>query len=161
MNSTYFNFDGIFYKQTFGTPIVSVISPFLLKLSWRIWKILHLIFIDAFNSFHPRLQFICEIGTNNKIRFLDIELIKYMWVWENYIFRLNVKFFSAHPIENKITVIENSVDKAVIFPHESFHKENLNIIGKILVLNHYPQKLIWMFREQLAEFFKMTYVGTD
>ena len=32
MNSTYFKFNGKFYKQKFGTPIGSVISPVLAEM---------------------------------------------------------------------------------------------------------------------------------
>lgn len=176
MNSTYFKFNGKFYKQKFGTPIGSVISPILAeivmddlekfvfdKLDFELPFYFRYVddtilcvplvklqtVIDTFNSFHPRIQFTYEIEKNNSISFLDLELIKLQngniitnWFRKiTYSGRL-LNFFSAHPFQNKIAIIKNLVDRAICLSHESFHTQNLNIIRKILFLNHYPKQLI-------------------
>ena len=40
------------------------------------------------------------------------------------------------------SVIKNLVDRAVRLSRESSHSENLDVVRKILVFNHYPQDLI-------------------
>lgn len=103
MNSTYFKFNGSFYRQKFGTPIGSVISPILAEMVMEDLEIfvfekldfvlpfyfryvddtllcvplskLQMV-IDTFNSFHPKLQFTHEIEQDKKINFLDIEVIR-------------------------------------------------------------------------------------
>lgn len=99
LNSIYFVFNGIFYQQTFGTPMGSPspiitdivlqdletkalkrlsFSPFFfryvddvaLAASSSCFK--HI--LDTFKTFHPRLQFTMEVGENNKLNFLDVTL---------------------------------------------------------------------------------------
>ena len=94
MNSTYFKFNGKFYKQKFGTPISSVIYPILFEIVMEDWEEFVLekldfelpfyfryvddtilfvplhkiqILIDSFNSFHPRMQFTYEREINHRI----------------------------------------------------------------------------------------------
>ena len=45
-------------------------------------------------------------------------------------------------MQNKVAMIKNRVDKAASFSHESIHLEHLNVMRKILFLNHEPQYLI-------------------
>jgi len=102
MDSTYFTFNDKLYRQKFGTPMGSSLSPIiadlvLIDLETRalerfgfdvpfyvryvddIATAVHYTQIDRllniFNSFHPRIQFIIKIG-GNKLNFLDITLIK-------------------------------------------------------------------------------------
>ena len=103
MNSTKFKFNGEFYKQKFGTPIGSVISPMLAEIVMedlertvfeRLGFFVPFYFryvdntllcvpldklqtvTDAFNGYHPRIQFTHEMERNNRISFLDLEIIK-------------------------------------------------------------------------------------
>ena len=107
------------------------------------------ILIDGFNSFHPRLQFTYEREINNRISFLDLELIRLAdggiitnWYRKNTYSGRILNFLSFHPFSNKIVVVKNLVDRAIGLSHDSFHYENLNILRKILFLNHYPPALI-------------------
>jgi len=101
-DSTYFIFDGVIYKQKFGTPMGSPLSPIISDLVMRdleeralekldfspsfyfryVDDIAMTIPVDSvertlniFNSLHPRLQFTVEIG-GELLNFLDIIIIK-------------------------------------------------------------------------------------
>ena len=101
LDSTYFSFDNTIYKQNFGTPMGSPLSPIVVNLvirrlegkvlmlfqdvyffiivmlmicvRWYLSKIDSL--LNVFNSFHPRLQFTLEIG-DESLNFLDVIIIK-------------------------------------------------------------------------------------
>ena len=85
----------------------------------------------------------------SRISFLDLELIRLAdggiitnWYRKNTYSGRILNFLSFHPFSNKIAVVKNLVDRAIGLSHDSFHYENLNIIRKILFLNHYPPALI-------------------
>ena len=102
LNSTYFSFNGRTYKQIYGTPMGSPLSPIIADivmqdLEERAIRLLpfklpiymryvddilcsvpfqqaeHV--LDTFNSLHHRLQFTMEINKNNVINFLDVTII--------------------------------------------------------------------------------------
>ncbi|XP_071649570.1 uncharacterized protein [Temnothorax longispinosus] len=101
LDSTYFSFNNKVYKQNFGSPMGSPLSPDLADLvlqdietrAMRMFNF-HIPFffryvddiamaipndtvdftLQTFNSFHPRLQFTIEIG-DNKLNFLDTTII--------------------------------------------------------------------------------------
>jgi len=102
LNSTYFTFDNIIYKQNFGTPMGSPLSPILADIvmqdleSQAIMELnIHLPFyyryvddivlltpenrvndiLDTFNSIHNRLHFTLEKEKNRTLNFLDLSLI--------------------------------------------------------------------------------------
>jgi len=102
LHSTFFVFNNKFYKQTYGAPMGSPLSPiiadlFLQKLETDVLNnlpikpIFYFRFVDdialsttytflndllhKFNSYHPRLKFTLEIG-DNSLNFLDLTLIK-------------------------------------------------------------------------------------
>ncbi|XP_018366339.1 PREDICTED: uncharacterized protein LOC108763331 [Trachymyrmex cornetzi] len=101
LESTYFAFDNQFYKQTFGTPMGSPLSPIvanlvMAELESRVLGEIHFrvpfyyryvddvvlcipneevdTILEKFNAFHPRLQFTLEVG-GNSINFLDTTII--------------------------------------------------------------------------------------
>jgi len=102
LHSTYFMFNNKYYKQTFGAPMGSPLSPIVADLALQRLEtdILNKLtikptffyrFVDdialaapyssldnllhMFNSFHPRLSFTMEVG-GNTLNFLDLSLIK-------------------------------------------------------------------------------------
>ena len=103
MNSTKFKFNGKFYKQMFGTPIGSVISPMLAEIVMKdlektVFERLEFVvpfyfrYVDdtllcvpldklqkvivTFNDYHPRIQFTHKMERNNRISFLDLKIIE-------------------------------------------------------------------------------------
>jgi len=101
LESTYFSFDNQIYKQNFGTPMGSPLSPMIADIVMQDLERVVLETFDfdipfyyryvddivlavptskidsvfkKFNSIHPKLQFTIEIG-NNSINFLDVTII--------------------------------------------------------------------------------------
>jgi len=102
LESTYFSFNMVTYKQVFGTPMGSPFSPIIADLVLRdletraISKLsftlpIYFRYVDdillaapsdrldyileVFNSFHNRLQFTLETSMNDRINFLDVTVI--------------------------------------------------------------------------------------
>lgn len=99
LNSTFFTFNKRIYKQIFGTPMGSPLSPviadmvlqdieevaihslpFYLPFYFRYVDDIFLAapseqvdhLLEIFNSLHKRLQFTIEVSTNNSLNFLDV-----------------------------------------------------------------------------------------
>ncbi|XP_071571138.1 uncharacterized protein [Temnothorax nylanderi] len=102
LNSTFFIFNNRIYKQIFGSPMGSPLSPIIADITLQDIEdkaILLLPFyvtffrryvddvimaappeffdriLEIFNSFHQRLQFTMEISENNKLDFLDVTVM--------------------------------------------------------------------------------------
>ncbi|XP_077275937.1 uncharacterized protein LOC143904848, partial [Temnothorax americanus] len=102
LNSTFFMFNGKFYRQTFGVPMSSPFSPISADIVLQDLKtIAHISLnytppfykryidditlaapstslqhtLDVFNSFHPRLKCTLEIREDDTLNFLKITLI--------------------------------------------------------------------------------------
>ena len=102
LDSSYFAFDNVIYKQIFGTPMGSPLSPiiadlvmqdlendsiarlsFSLPVLYRYVDDILLVaqngtfdlIMETFNSWHERLQFTLELSTNNIINFLNLQVI--------------------------------------------------------------------------------------
>lgn len=102
LESTFFVFSEVIYKQTFGTPMGSPLSPIIAdivlqdleKKALNMLKFtpsFYLRYVDdiilmsppseynhtltIFNSFHPRLQFTIETEVSGTLNFLDLTLI--------------------------------------------------------------------------------------
>jgi len=100
--STYFTFNNTIYRQKFGTPMGSPLSPIIADLVLRdiesrainalnVTLPIYFRYVDdillaapsdsvndivnTFNSFHPRLQFTLEVG-GDKLNFLDVTIVK-------------------------------------------------------------------------------------
>jgi len=101
LNSTFFTFDDIIYKQIFGTPMGSSLSPVLADLVMQDLEIealnkLNFVFpfyyryvddillltpsdkvdiiLNTFNNIHNRFKFTVELENNRSISFLDLNL---------------------------------------------------------------------------------------
>ena len=99
LTSTYFTFDNKIYKQTFGTPMGSPLSPIIAdivlqdienKARYKLGKTITLfhryvddifliasrdsidLIMQTFNSFHERIKFTFEIEKDRKLSFLDL-----------------------------------------------------------------------------------------
>ncbi|XP_018361384.1 PREDICTED: uncharacterized protein LOC108760084 [Trachymyrmex cornetzi] len=123
--------------------------------------------LQAFNSFHPRLQFTIEIG-GDKLEFLDVT-----------IFRLNSKlifdryrkpFFSGrflnfnsnHPVSQKKGTIYSLVDRAFILSDCSFHTKNLIFVINILLENDYLLPFIFnTVNQRIKQLLKTKYMTQD
>lgn len=102
LHSTYFQFNNKIYKQTFGTPMGSPLSPIIADLVMKDLETVSIqkltftptfyyryvddialaapesdltTLVEVFNSYHPRLQFTIELG-GHSLNFLDVSLIK-------------------------------------------------------------------------------------
>jgi len=102
LDSTFFKFNDAIYKQNFGTPMGSPLSPVVVDLVLQSIEmkalrnlctpvLFYYRYVDdvamavpsvntdsvlnIFNSFHSRIQFTMEMG-GNKLNFLDVTLIK-------------------------------------------------------------------------------------
>lgn len=103
LDNCYFSYENNFYKQIFGSPMGSPISPVLANMVMELLEtevlkklkvdpVFYTRYVDdiilciptnrieetveKFNSFHPRLQFTTELEQNNQISFLDILIVK-------------------------------------------------------------------------------------
>ncbi|XP_071578466.1 uncharacterized protein [Temnothorax nylanderi] len=102
LNSTFFMFNGKIYRQTFGVPMGSPLSPMAADIVLQDLETIALCTLkyippfykryidditlaapstllqhtlDIFNSFHPRLKFTIEIGEDDKLNFLEITMM--------------------------------------------------------------------------------------
>ena len=64
------------------------------------------------------------------------------WFRKNTYSSRYLNFHSNHPFQQKIAIIKNLVDTAILLSSEKFHEENLEIIKNLLVLNNYTINLI-------------------
>ena len=105
--------------------------------------------IENFNSYHPRLKFTFGLEIDNTLPFSSLLIIKNQdgtlvtnWFRKNTFSGRYLNFLSNHPFKQKIAIIKNLVDTAILLSHEKFLEENLEIIKNLLVLNNYPINLI-------------------
>ena len=104
--------------------------------------------LEIFNSYHGKLKFTHEIETDNAIPFLDILIIKQNnsivtdWYSKTSSSGRFLNFNSKHPMQQKIAMISNLVDRSILLADPQFHKKNINKIKKLLILNNYPTPFI-------------------
>lgn len=104
--------------------------------------------VDLFNSQDPHLKFTFELEKDNKLAFLDTEVIKREnkiitnWYQKETFSGRVLHFYSYHPIHQKRAMVFNLVDKAVLLADKDFHFDNLAKVTQILTNNCYPKKFI-------------------
>jgi len=173
LDSTFFGFNNKIYKQKFGTPMGSPLSPILADLVLQDLEMnaienlsmeipFYYRYVDdialavprqktqevlaMFNSFHPRMQFIHD---GKKLDFLDVTIInnnnkvEFNWYRKPTFSGRVLNFMSHHPLTQKKGVIMNMVDRAFLLSHPGYHQDNLNFVVKTFLSNGYPLQFIF------------------
>ncbi|XP_011646862.1 uncharacterized protein LOC105433306 [Pogonomyrmex barbatus] len=161
------------YKQTFGLPMGSPLSPIIADLVMRDLeeKAVGSIDIDlpfyyryvddialavphdkiknilgTFNSFHPHLQFICEIG-GGELSFLEITMkvvngvMHFDWYHKPTFSRRYLSYLSQHPLSQKRGIVYDLVGRAFSLSHLQYQQKNLESAVSTLLSNDYPLNL--------------------
>ena len=83
--------------------------------------------LENFNSYHSRLKFTHEIEFENTLSFINLLMIKKEdgiietnWHRKNSFSGKYLHYFSNHPLQQKIAIIKNLVDTAILLSHEKF-----------------------------------------
>lgn len=177
LNSTYFSFNNVYYKQIFGTPMGSPLSPIvadlvlqdlettvLESLPYRlpvyyryVDDILfaapktHIIdILNHFNLYHNRLQFTLEVGVKNHINFLNVSIS----VDGSFL-----KFDLYHK--------PTSSERYLSFHshHPLMHKKGviLSLVDKALILSHpefHQKNLEWIISVLLKNCYPLEFIFT-
>ncbi|KYN22608.1 hypothetical protein ALC57_04991, partial [Trachymyrmex cornetzi] len=115
--------------------------------------------LKIFNSIHVRLQFTCEVGTGNRISFLNTtiiidnnRIIFDVFHKSTYSGRF-LSFYSNHPTCHKKSTLISCIDKILLLSHPSFQQGNLvNAINTFLD-NCYPLSFIFTNITQRINFY--------
>ena len=108
--------------------------------------------------YSEHLQFTVEKSRDNKISFLDLEvIIKNNHIITNWYRKPTfsgrlLNFHSQHPNNNKIAIIYSLVDKAIKLSDVCFHSENLSLIKQLLFNNDYPVDIVNTYIEKRLKF---------
>jgi len=175
LESTFFQFDQKYYKQTFGAPMGSPLSSVVADLVMQ--RLEHSVIgsldvkpffyhryvddiilaapssclldlLEAFNSFHPCLSFTMEVE-GERINFLDLTLMRdddrliSNWYTKPSFSGRFLNFYSQHPLIHKKGTIISLVDRVLLLSHPMYHRENLDLVIRILLDNGYPLHLIF------------------
>lgn len=105
--------------------------------------------LTVFYGYHPKLQFTIELEEVNSMNVLEIQIIKNKnniittnWYQKNTFSGRILHFESNHPKHQKIAMVYNLVDRALILADKQYHHNNINIVKNILFANKYPKHFI-------------------
>ena len=104
--------------------------------------------LEQFNLFHPRLQFISEVG-GDKINFLNVTIpinenrFDFDWYRKPTFSGRFLNFNPNHPMAQKRGTILPLIDRAFLLSDFRFHTQNLTFIINILLDNDYPLYFIF------------------
>ncbi|XP_057325921.1 uncharacterized protein LOC130667978 [Microplitis mediator] len=105
--------------------------------------------LKVFNGYHNRLQFTVERESDSRINFLELTLIRnetggieFDWYKKPTSSGRYLNYLSHHHLMQKIGVIRNLVDKAILLSDNKYHNKNLAYVRQSLLNNNYPMKLI-------------------
>ncbi|KYN22890.1 hypothetical protein ALC57_04673 [Trachymyrmex cornetzi] len=149
-----------------GCPLRIIVSSIDNSLRYSLASFLHNIIIknvpklrshidnsSYFNSFHPRLQFTLEVGSD-RLNFLDVTIInmngklefniyiKYTSIQVNFLREVS-QFFYLFTLFQKRSVLMNMVDRAFLLSHPKYHTDNFKFIIKTFLDNNYPLNFIF------------------
>lgn len=167
LTSTYFTFNSIIYKQTYGTPMGSPLSPLIADLvmhdletttlnALNLHTSLYYRYVDdiimtapstmvsqivsKFNNYHDRLKFTVEYEADRCLSFMDLLInirnnkIFIDWFHKKTFSGRVLSFFSNHPFCQKIGIIYNMLDRALLLSHPQFYRKNIKLIVDILLV---------------------------
>lgn len=175
LTTNFFQFKDSFYKQldgvAMGSPISSVVAQLVMEFAEK--QIINnlnfnILFykryvddcllaiprgreqqiLEAFNSFHQKLQFTIEIEENNQINFLDLTLIKEnnriytKWYTKNVASGRYLNFNSEHHKTHKKNVVTAVIDRAIKLTSPKYRTETIKKAKQLLLENNYPEHLI-------------------
>ena len=148
-DNNYFNYENDIYIQTFGMPMGNPLSPtianiildklldecilqlkenditikFMVKYVDDIFAIVNKtdteIILETFNTYHNKLQFTIEKEINNKIPFLDMQIIRQDntiitdWYKKPTSSGRIINYFSTQPKNQKINTLYNIINKVI------------------------------------------------
>lgn len=176
VESSYFKFGNQHYKQIAGMAMGSPLSPVLAEivtdaLIETVVTTLHIMIpiikkyvddlflcipqeqihdvLQAFNSYHPKLQFTAEVEENQQLPFLDVLVIRH----ENQTFSTDwykkpiasgrfLNFHSMHAIHLKTNVAHNLIERVNKLSTIKTQEEKNQTIREELQANDYPITLI-------------------
>ncbi|XP_044749184.1 uncharacterized protein LOC123309940 [Coccinella septempunctata] len=175
-DSSYFTINGRIYLQIEGTAMGNPASPTIANMvmhyviSKCVKKLTFIIpilklyvddtfmavpydkvdeLINTFNSFHKRIQFTLEKETQNRISFLDVQLIRQTdgsiaTNWYNKPTSSNrvLNYLSHHPQIHKINTVRNMLFRCYSLSSKEFWPANETKIKNILKINNYPRNLV-------------------
>ena len=104
--------------------------------------------LNTFNSYNHKIQFTIEEESHGKICFLDVLIIrdgkkiKTSWCQKRTCSGRLLNFYSHHPLNYKINVINHLVDRRITLAHVTFHKKNIQKIKTIFFNDNYPINFI-------------------
>lgn len=104
--------------------------------------------LDLFNRYHQKLDFTYEIETNNTLPFLDTLVIRHdntlktRWYRKPTNSNRFINYQSFCWKKHKINLIKGLIYRIRHISHETYIKEDLNILTAILMNNNYPKFLI-------------------
>lgn len=106
--------------------------------------------MSVFNKFHPRLQFTVEVENEARsISFLDTLVTvtdeskcKINWfrkpTWSGRV----LNYHSHHSNNQKIAMVYNLVDKAILLADKEYHSDNIKLVKRTLENNLYPRDFV-------------------
>ena len=178
-DNTFFNFNNKTYKQIFGTPMGSPISPLFadmvmedletdclreLKATHDCIPLFYFRYVDdtivcikseqvdtvlqVFNNYNTHLKFTFESEIENSINFLDLTLMRKNnqiltnWYQKTTSSSRLLNYNSNHTTKQKINIVANLVDRAILLSDTCFHDTNIHKITELLLCNDYPSEFI-------------------
>ncbi|KAG5322451.1 GUS protein, partial [Pseudoatta argentina] len=136
INSTFFKFDKKIFRQIFGIPMGSPLSPILANI---VLQDLEQEIITTINVL---------TGDEYGINFLDVKLMRQEGriIFDIYKKPTNsrryLNYFSNHPLVHKRGVIIGQL-KYCFYPIQNFKKKNISNLIHTLLMNGYPLKFIF------------------
>ncbi|XP_038104100.1 uncharacterized protein LOC119765065 [Culex quinquefasciatus] len=176
MKESYFRYKGKFYYQIYGTAMGSPLSPILADISLEtvigkavealpfdvpiVRKYVDDLFIavpadkidvvlEEFNKHEARLQFTLECEQDNKLPFLDMQVIRNAdqtlstdWYAKPIASGRMLNYNSFHQMKHKVNVANNFIHRVTTLSTHSSWNDQKQIIYTHLHNNGYPRTLI-------------------